>query len=256
MRYRYLFAILFLVAGLTLGRKEAKRRADDQRPLKVPSLEKTLQAMHSVKENRALVLHYGPDNDRDLFKAIASLAEQSYHHFEALLLLEESRGSIKKEILEDLDRRGLMGSVQVLAVRNQDEATAFAYERINQLVDSDFVFPLSSSDWLANEHVLELANGYFNEKTNSFILGQYVHYPTFEQGMKKKTIQRELEKGKFPKSEEFLGAAKLFRVGFLRARDPLDLFDLNDRAKLEKLVMGQKTFCRSVFYVHSTSDNH
>ena len=223
MRYRYLVVTLFLATGLVLGRKEAKRRADEERPLKVPSLEKTLQAMHSVKENRALVLHYGLDNDRGLFKAIESLAEQSYHHFEAMLLLEKSEGSLLSEVEKELERRGLSSSVQVKSVSSRDEAVACAYQRIGQLVDTDFVFPMRSSDWLANAYVLELANGYFNEKGISFILGQYVHYPSFEQGMKKKTIQRELEKGKFPKSEEFLAAARLYHVSFLKARAPFDL---------------------------------
>jgi|GEM_PF-3533884 len=250
-RFFLLIALIALTLGYVSGKKGYKARRDFLKPLKVPLLENDLARCEGIEENPVLMLVHLNGGVKGLGRTLDSLKSQDYSNLEILFLNEEASSLVVDRVKAFLQESDLNATI-VSGPRSKLSHVAKAHAK--RLGDQGVVTYLKGGDWLTNSYVLKLINLKKVEESFDLLVGQYVNYPNYEQGMVSKGIRKAIEKCQLPQGKEALSSFKALSVPFALNNQSLDLLSIDQKSTFKELLSKAKKKChfaRNVFTVHN-----
>lgn len=244
---RTFFLGLAVLAGIFVGKSLHKERLYNFKPLQVPLLENEFIGTEDADEIPFLIILHLKEDRTGLRRIYQSIENQKYSSYKVLILDEKEPSFATKEFLE----RAKVDTTYFSGTR--DRLIKEAKEIINTLPSNSMVTLLDDQHWFPNDFVLKVINLKHLSTHFELLFGQYNHYPSFDQGILKKSVKNSIRKCKFPKDPTLFSSFKVVSSKLALQMD--DLLSQNDEKTLQKIFnLAGKKVCFSPHVLCTQND--
>ncbi len=146
------------------------------------------------KEFCVIVCSY--NNSRFVEKNLRSIFEQDYPHFRVIYIDDCSTDGTSEKVASFPQQKNHMTYIR--NTKRMGAAYNF-YMSIRDCRDEEIIVIVDGDDWLAHEGVLSQLNQVYQNPDIWLTYGQYLDYPTFQQGLCEPFDSKRLKKGGFRK---------------------------------------------------------
>ncbi len=255
-------ASLFFGLGKTVRRKLAKNAKEKS---SYHPIDKRL-----VKEKKSFVVIIPSyNNEAYVEKNLSSVLSQKYDNYRVIYIDDASTDDTYHKAIKCVEAFGASSRVEVKKNPINQKALANLYYAIHSCKDDEICILLDGDDFLANDHVFNELNRYYNDPNVWLTYGQYVTYPNYEKGICREPLFKlylkygNLRKvGLFSKSTDwFFSHLRTFYAGLFKRIQIEDLkfegqffssaWDLAILFPMIEMAREHAVFIPSVLYIYN-----
>lgn len=246
-RISYVALFFSLCLGGYVGNKIYNWYEYAQKPLKIPLLEKEFIGKDDIEESPIFIALSLKDDHTGLKRTLQSIKCQTYKNIQ-VFILGDNPSTIQRDLVEEFEAEAPFPVSHLYGAYANLQREL--HSRILSLEKETLIVPLDSRHFLSNSFVLKTLNITKIKTGKKLFFGQYIRYPSYEQGIANKKIKKQIKRGKFPADTRFLDSFKAISSELVSIN--MDIFALNHYKTLLQLFNERKKelfFCPHVMWI-------